>query len=127
VSPGAARRSVVELLVGAVLVTACTTVVALGVATWALTLLQAAYPCGETFLDHPSCRLRDAGAVTRGYLLVLAVPALCTVAAVAVGTVTFVRRRRAALPAALAFTVALVAFLTGRAVLLAAIADTVPW
>ena len=107
--------------------TACLTVVALGVATWAVTLLQAAYPCGETYLDHPSCRLRDPDAVMRGRLLMLAVPALCTVAAVLVGTATFVRRRRAALPAALAFAVALVAFLAGRTVLLTALGDVVPW
>jgi hypothetical protein len=121
------HRSGTELVLGAALVVACATVTGLGVAHWLLTLLQAAYPCGETYQVHPSCRLADPEAVATGYRLSMLVPAGCTAAGAAFATRTFVRRRRAVVPAALALALALAAFLTGRAMVDTALGNVVPW
>lgn len=114
-------------MIGTAFVLAGATLTVLGVGTWALTALQAAYPCGETYLDHPTCRLAHPDAVAHGYGLLIAVPALSTVAGVLVGAVTFVRWRAAILPAALAFAVSLASSLTGQTMLAAALDDIVPW
>lgn len=121
------RRFVIELVIGSAMVLSSATLTVLGIATWALTFLQAAYPCGETYQVHPSCRLADPEAVAHGYQLMIAVPALCTLVGVLLGVGTFVRWRVAILPTALAFVVSLAAFLTGQTMLASALEDVVPW
>lgn len=121
------RRFAAELVVGSAFVLAGLTVTSLGVVGWALSVLQAAYPCGETYRDHPACRLAHPEAIGSGYLLMMGVPALCTVAGFVAGVLTFVRWRVAILPTALAFGIALAAFLTGQARLASALGDIVPW
>lgn len=121
------RRFAAELLIGSAFVLAGLTVISFGVVGWAFSVLPAAYPCGETYRVHPACRLAHPEAIRFGYLLMMGVPALCAVAGVVVGVLTFVRWRVAILPTALAFGIALAAYLTGQTMLASALHDIVPW
>ena len=122
-----ARRLTVEISLAAVASIGTTAVGLIGAGHWLVTVLPAAYPCGETYGAHPSCRLAHPELVHQGWWLMTGVPAICLVAGLLVGALTFARWRHAITGPVLGFAVALVAFRAGEPMLAANLHDVVPW
>ncbi len=122
-----ALRLVVEIGAASAALVGTATIGLLGVVQWFSTVLEATYPCGETYRVHPSCRLAHPELVQQAWWLMTAVPALCLAGGLLVGALTFLRWRHAITGPAVGFALALTACLTARPMLAAALHDVVPW